>query len=88
MFRGRNEKSGKEYFFENPSEKGRRFAGEIKKNKGYKGNDLTPEEKAYRKGYLAHSTDSAEAYCAKNGIESKSKKRRMEYFAKKKNKKK
>lgn len=80
-------RTGKIITLLNPSEKGKKFANEMKY--GYaKTNDmktkrdergkaipLTKEQRAYRAGYLAHSKDSANAYNAKHGIEKKNKRK-------------
>ena len=69
--RGNN---GKMITLLNPSEKGEKFADELRNgirytNEGrYKVDKngtvlgLTPEQRAYRAGYLAHSRDSAKAW--------------------------
>ena len=71
-------KNGKEVILLNPSEKGAKYAKELKENfkrtnsgafkldENGKNINLTKEQRAYRAGYLAHSKDSARAYKAKN----------------------
>lgn len=72
--------------FLNPSQKAQRFAKQLKDGKVMETNKtLSNEDKKYRQGYLSARRDNAEAYCAKNGITSKSKERRKQYFANKKN---
>ena len=59
-----NTKSGKKLVFLNPSEKGKRFARQLKSGKDQKGNTLSDTAKAWRSGYLAARQDSAKAYKA------------------------
>ena len=60
----------------NPSEKAKRYARQMKNGcVGETGKELSPADMAYRAGYLDARKDSAKAYCAKNGIKSKAKKR-------------
>lgn len=80
-------KNGKVVTLLNPSEKGGKYAGELKRgvkqtNAGdFKRNadgslvSLTASERAYRAGYLDAQKDSANCYKAKNGLKSKKKSR-------------
>lgn len=69
-------KNGKKVTLLNPSEKGKKFAkelkqgvkrtnsGKVKTDKNKKGIRLTKEERAYRAGYLTAQSDSAKCYNA------------------------
>lgn len=69
-------KNGKKMTLLNPSEKGAKFAKELKRDvrmtksgqfktdENRKAIHLTKEQRAYRAGYLAHSKDSANCYKA------------------------
>ncbi|MDR1698012.1 MAG: hypothetical protein LBR37_03840 [Erysipelotrichaceae bacterium] len=74
-------KRGNEIVLLDPSEKGKRYSNQLKNRVDANGEILTPEEVAYRKGYLQARTDSAEAYAANKGLPSKSKARRSAFFA-------
>lgn len=64
----KGEKKSKMYY--NIGDKSKKYAKEISANaKANTGEELTAEEKAYRKGYLAASSDSAYAHHKKNGNE-------------------
>ena len=68
--------NGKKVTLLNPSEKGKKYAKELKQNvkrtnsgqiktdKNKKGIRLTKEERAYRSGYLTAQSDSAKCYNA------------------------
>lgn len=71
---------GSVHTYLNPTEKGKKYAKELKEKKCYT-NDLVPkksengrvrsltkEQKAYRHGYLDARQDSANCYKAKNGL--------------------
>ena len=59
----------------NPSEKGTRYARQLKAGKIKEtGQDLSPTQKAFRSGYLTAQSDSAKAYNATHGKKSKKKK--------------
>lgn len=78
-FSFKNKKTGKEVVLLNPSEKGAKYARELKSgvgetNKGLlkldKNNKIVPltdTQKAFRSGYLRAQKDSANAYKAKLG---------------------
>lgn len=75
-------KNGIKITLRNPSEKGKRFARQLKSRKIEEtGKELTDKERAYRIGYLNSRSDNARAYNHKNGLAGKSKKR---IFSKKK----
>ena len=81
--RGNN---GKMITLLNPSEKGEKFADELRNGIRYTNDGrykvdkngtvlgLTPEQRAYRAGYLAHSKDSARAW--KHNAQNKGSKKR------------
>ena len=72
-------KRGKVVYLLNPSEKGNKYASELrsncaktntlypKKDKFGLNKELTKEQRAYRAGYLSAQRDSADVYCAKVG---------------------
>ena len=58
----------------NPSEKGKRYARQLKNGKvAETGKSLSKEDRAFRSGYLTARSDSAKAYCHKHKITSKGK---------------
>ncbi len=81
-------RTGKTIVLLNPSEKGKKYATEMKygyaktndnktkRDANGKGIPLTNEQRAYRAGYLAHSKDSANAWKANNGVKSVKKNKR------------
>lgn len=57
-----------------PDEKAKRYTKQLKAGRIREtGKELTSNQKAYRVGYLASRNDNAKAYCANNGLKSKSK---------------
>lgn len=58
-------KKGKEVTIYDPSERGAMYANDLKNGTNIKGQELTPEQKAYRAGYLKSQNDSAKAYNAR-----------------------
>ena len=72
-------KTGKSVTLLNPSEKGKKFAKELKcgfkmtndmslkLNSNKKGIKLTDEERAFRSGYLTAQSDNAKCFNAKHG---------------------
>lgn len=82
--------NGKEIVYLNPSEKGKRYAEQLKTGQVKEtGTFLLEKDKAFRKGYLAAQSDSADAYNAKHNPAKLAEKRakRKVYFSSKKNKK-
>lgn len=78
-------KKGNKIVLLNPAEKGRRFARQLKKGRVEEtGKVLSPQDKAYRAGYLDARTDNAIAYCYKKGIKSKAKESRRQRRQKRK----
>lgn len=79
--------NGKTVTLLNPSEKGAKYADELRNGTRYTNDGrykadkdgvvlgLTKEQRSYRAGYLDAQKDSAKAYCAINGVKSKAKKR-------------
>ncbi len=66
----------------NPSQRASRYAHQLKQGKVVETNKkLTQTDKKYRQGYLDARRHNSEAWCAKNGVVSKSAQRRKEYFA-------
>ena len=59
--------------FENPAQKGRRYARELKAKKKSNGTSLTASTAGFRMGYLFSRSDNAAAYNAKQGLKSKKK---------------
>lgn len=77
--------NGKTITLLNPSEKARRFADQLKTGKvAETGEILTDSDKKYRRGYIGHAGDSAEAWCHKNNRPSKRKENRSNYWKNKK----
>lgn len=58
-------KQGKEATIYDPSERGAMYANDLKNGTNINGVALTPEQKAYRAGYLKSQNDSAKAYNAR-----------------------
>ena len=81
--------SGKKIVLLNPAEKGKRYSRQLRNGcVSETGEVLTDSGKSFRRGDLTARRDNAEAYCAKNGIPSKSKERRKAYVKSKRNNKK
>ena len=58
-----NSKSGKKIVLRTPSEKGKRYARQLKNGVVQETNKkLTPTDKAFRIGYLTSRSDNAKAY--------------------------
>lgn len=68
-------KNGNRITLLNPSEKGAKYAAELKFDENGEAKCLTPGQRAYRAGYLSARSDSAKAWCKKNGVQSRAKKR-------------
>jgi len=69
--------NGKKIVLLNPSEKGTRYARQLKHGcVAETGEKLSDTQKAWRTGYLEAQKDSAKAYCHKKGIKSKAKPRK------------
>lgn len=87
MAKGYVTKNGNRITLLNPSEKGAKYAAELKFDIAHTNNFepkfdengeakcLTPGQRAYRAGYLSARSDSAKAWCKKNGVQSRAKKR-------------
>lgn len=58
-------KKGKKVTIYDPSERGAMYANDLKNGTNINGVELTPEQKAYRAGYLKSQNDSAKAYNAR-----------------------
>ena len=83
-------KKGRDVVLLNPSERGAKFASELrnnyqKTNSGIPKKDkyglhkgLSDEQRAFRSGYLTAQSDSAKAYCHNMGIVPAKKRRKME----------
>ena len=67
--------TGKKIVLLNPSEKGTRYARQMRNKCDHNGEVLDKSGMAYRAGYLDAQRDSAKAYCHNNGIKSKAKPR-------------
>ena len=64
------------FILRNPAEKAKRYARQMKSGVVREtGKKLTLRDMVYRAGYLDSRADDAMAYCANNGIVSKSRKR-------------
>lgn len=61
--------------FENPAERSKRYAQELKKRKKYDGTPLTAVQAGYRIGVLNERKLQAKIYNKKHGLKSKSKAR-------------
>ena len=61
-----NSKNGKKIVLRNPSEKGKRYARQLKNNKVEEtGKPLSKTDRAFRIGYLTSRSDNAKAYKSK-----------------------
>lgn len=73
-WRGESKKTGKPITLLNPYEKGNKYFNELQVNTRFTndgvnkngGQPLTPEQRAYRAGYLAAQKDSHKAFKAKH----------------------
>ena len=58
-----NSKNGKKIVLRNPSEKGKRYARQLKNNRvDETGKELSKTDRAFRIGYLTSRSDNAKAY--------------------------
>ena len=58
-----NSKNGKKIVLRNPSEKGKRYARQLKNNRvDETGKELSPKDRSFRIGYLTARSDNAKAY--------------------------
>lgn len=74
-------KKGKEVIIYDPSERGAMYANDLKNGTNIKGEELTPQQKANRSGYLKEQNDSAQAYKARKfKQENPDYKNKTEYF--------